>query len=160
MTFKTNFGLALALVTGLVLGEESPVDMRVEEPAPSGQALPPINPAQESDRWSGQAASEAPLSPSEKASLQDRRKQMEAMLVSIRKKREALQKANGGDRDLLVQELQSLVLDGNPVTAGSGKQLDKAEKQLRKSEHAREKEARKALKIPKDKSSQGGNPKD
>ncbi len=122
------FTLAICLATVSAHSQE----MRVEEP--EIPAAPPIDPTQDAGSWQVTKTSSA-LSPAQRAALEERRKQVEAMTQEIRMKREALVNSGQSDKAALAKDLENLILD-----SGNGaKVLEQLEKVLEKQTAVQEK---------------------
>lgn len=99
-------GLALLLPAAAV--EAAPGRMQVEEPASAGPQ-PPIEPERDLKAW--KAKRNAGLTNDQKAALKARQETMKDMVALIQQKRRAIQAAKPKDREVLAQELHSLILE-------------------------------------------------
>jgi len=120
------------LLAGLAPGSARGQEMQVEEP--ETPAAPPIDPAQDAGSWQVRQSSSA-LSPAQRAALEERRKQVEAMTREIREKREALENSGQAEKAVRVKELESLILE----SGGGAQILERMEKVLEKQSMAQEK---------------------
>lgn len=130
MLGKPIFVLAFAACLAVIPAHSQ--DMQVEEP--ETPAAPPIDPAQDAGSWQVRQTTAA-LSPAQRAALEERRKQVEAMTREIREKREALENSGQAEKADRVKDLENLILE-----SGSGAQaLEHLEKVLEKQSIAQEK---------------------
>lgn len=124
--------LAITFAICLATGSARSQEMQVEEP--ETPAAPPIDPAQDAGTWQVRQTSSA-LSPAQRAALEERRKQVEAMTQEIREKREALENSGQAEKAALVKDLENLILE----TGNGAHVLEHLEKVLEKQAIAQEK---------------------